>query len=171
VVGPTGAQGAPSNVVGPTGAQGAPSNVVGPTGAQGAPSNVVGPTGSTGPTGPQGNSNAYANAMNQGVATTDSPNFVNVTANSDERLKTNIRNIENALDKVMQLRGVLFTRINDGVADTGVIAQDVLKVLPEAVKLNDTGFYAVAYGNIVGLLIEAIKELKDQLDEVKKKLP
>jgi hypothetical protein len=109
--------------------------------------------------------------MNQGVASNDSPSFQNVTALSDERLKTDIRNIENALDKVMQLRGVLFTRLNDGVADTGVIAQEVLKVLPEAVKLNDNGFYAVAYGNIIGLLIEAIKELKEQLDQVKNKLP
>jgi hypothetical protein len=71
----------------------------------------------------------------------------------------------------MQLRGVLFTRNIDGVADTGVIAQEILKVLPEAVTLRDDGYYAVAYGNIVGLLIEAIKEIKDQLDEVKKKLP
>jgi hypothetical protein len=99
------------------------------------------------------------------------PQFVNVTATSDERLKTDIRNIENALDKVMQLRGVLFTRIQDGVADTGVIAQEILQVLPEAVKLGANGYYAVAYGNIVGLLIEAIKELKIQLDDIKKKLP
>jgi hypothetical protein len=107
----------------------------------------------------------------QDLRTSASPSFVNVTATSDERLKTDIRNIENALDKVMQLRGVLFTRINDGVADTGVIAQEILKVLPEAVKLNENGYFAVAYGNIVGLLIEAIKELKTQLDEIKKKLP
>jgi hypothetical protein len=71
----------------------------------------------------------------------------------------------------MQIRGILFTRIQDNVADTGVIAQELLQVLPEAVKLRDDGYYAVAYGNIVGLLIEAIKELKLSVDEVKKKLP
>jgi hypothetical protein len=109
--------------------------------------------------------------MDQYVGTGNSPSFVNVTATSDERLKTDIRQIEYALDKVMKLRGVLFTRINDGVADTGVVAQEILKVLPEAVTLRSDGFYAVAYGNIVGLLIEAIKELKTQLDEIKKKLP
>ena len=109
--------------------------------------------------------------MNQYVGTGNSPEFINVTATSDERLKTNIRAIENALEKVMQIRGVLFTRNIDGKADTGVIAQEILKVLPEAVKLGENGFYSVAYGNIVGLLIEAIKELKLSVDEVKKKLP
>jgi hypothetical protein len=103
--------------------------------------------------------------MNQYVGTSNSPTFVNVTATSDERLKSDIRKIENALDKVMQLRGVFFTRNIDGIADTGVIAQEILKVLPEAVTLTKDGYYAVAYGNIVGLLIEAIKELKDQLDK------
>jgi len=102
--------------------------------------------------------------MNQYVGTGNSPSFVNVTATSDERLKSDIRKIENALDKVMKLRGVFFTRNVDGISDTGVIAQEILKVLPEAVTLRQDGYYAVAYGNIVGLLIEAIKELKDQLD-------
>jgi hypothetical protein len=50
------------------------------------------------------------------------------------------------------------------------VAQEILEVLPEAVRLNENGFYSVAYGNMVGLLIEAIKELKTQLDEIQKKL-
>jgi hypothetical protein len=148
---------------------------------------VSGPQGPSGPSGPGGISSITVNGnngvsgnfsgntlsltMSQNLTTGGSPTFVNVTATSDERLKTDIRNIENALDKVMQLRGVLFTRIDDGIADTGVIAQEILKVLPEAVKLTENGYLAVAYGNIVGLLIEAIKELKLQLDEIKKKLP
>ena len=66
----------------------------------------------------------------------------------------------------------MFTRLSDNKEDTGVIAQEVLEVLPEAVKIvTDSGYYAVAYGNLAGLLIEAIKELKIQLDEVKNKLP
>jgi hypothetical protein len=109
--------------------------------------------------------------MSQDLRSTASPTFADVTISSDERLKTNIRQIENALDKVMKLRGVLFTKLADGVDSTGLVAQEILDVLPEAVKLNDNGFYSVAYGNMVGLLIEAIKELKLQIDEIKKKLP
>jgi hypothetical protein len=89
----------------------------------------------------------------------------NITAYSDERLKENIQVIPNALDKVKSLRGVTFTR-NDmddkEKVHTGVIAQEVLEVLPEAVYQNTDGIYSVAYGNMVGLLIESIKELTEQ---------
>jgi hypothetical protein len=90
----------------------------------------------------------------------------NVTAYSDERLKSNIRTIDNALDKVDQLRGVYFDR--DGKAGTGVIAQEVEKVLPEVV-MNGPEYKSVAYGNIVGLLIEAIKELQAKVEELEKR--
>ena len=89
-----------------------------------------------------------------------------VTAFSDERLKTNIRTIDNALSKVEQLRGVYFDK--DGKAGTGVIAQEIEKVLPEVV-LNGEEYKSVAYGNIVGLLIEAIKELQAKVEELEKK--
>jgi hypothetical protein len=95
---------------------------------------------------------------------------VNITATSDERLKTNIRVIENALDKVDQLRGVLFTRISNNEESTGVIAQDLLPVIPEAVTLNHDGYYSVAYGNLAGLLIEAVKELKKQISTLREEL-
>ena len=81
-----------------------------------------------------------------------------VTAYSDERLKDNIETITNAVNKVDQLRGVTYTRKEDGIASTGVIAQDVEKVLPQAVTTDEDGMKAVKYGNMVGLLIEAIKE-------------
>jgi len=91
----------------------------------------------------------------------------NVTAYSDERLKSDITTITHAVDKVQHLRGVMFTK--DGEASTGVIAQEVQKVLPEVV--NDKGEYlSVAYGNMVGLLIEAIKEQQDQIDDLKARL-
>jgi hypothetical protein len=94
----------------------------------------------------------------------------NITAYSDIRLKENIKVIPNALDKVNSLRGVTFTRndaSNTTKLYTGVIAQEVLEVLPEAVTQGDTGIYSVAYGNMVGLLIEAIKELKLEIDILK----
>ena len=83
-----------------------------------------------------------------------------VTAFSDERLKSDIETITNALDKVGQMRGVTFER--DGRKGTGVIAQEVQKVMPEVV--HDEGEYmSVAYGNLVGVLIEAIKELEEKV--------
>jgi hypothetical protein len=89
----------------------------------------------------------------------------NITAYSDVRLKENIMNIENALDKVQHIRGITYTRNDTG--DTtkrhaGVIAQEVEQVLPEVVEENSSGIKHVAYGNMVGLLIEAIKELKKE---------
>lgn len=96
-------------------------------------------------------------------------NFVargNVTAYSDIRLKTDIQVIPQALAKVQQLRGVTYERIDSGERQTGVIAQEVQAVLPEAViNMNDDNkTLSVAYGNMVGLLIEAIKELNHKVD-------
>ena len=93
-----------------------------------------------------------------------------VTAFSDITLKENIEVIPNALDKVSQIRGVTFTRkdLDDESRKSGVIAQDVEKVLPEVVTTNEDGIKTVAYGNLVGLLIESIKELKAEVEELKK---
>ena len=94
-----------------------------------------------------------------------------VIAYSDIRVKENIKTIENSLDKVSKLRGVSYTRkdIDDKSTKIGVIAQEVIDVLPEVVSQDDKGKYSVAYGNISGLLIEAIKELKQEIEELKSK--
>jgi phosphoribosylamine-glycine ligase len=117
-------------------------------------------------------SGANAISSDSGFTTNGSGTLscVNITATSDERLKTNIRVIENALDKVDQLRGVLFTRISNNEEGTGVIAQDLLPVIPEAVAVNPDGYYSVAYGNLAGLLIEAVKELKKEINLINKRL-
>ena len=96
----------------------------------------------------------------------------NVTAYSDIRLKKDIELIPNALDKVLALRGVTYERIDSGERQTGVIAQEVQAVLPEAVmEGNDEDkTLSVAYGNLVGLLIEAIKELKAEVEELNAKV-
>lgn len=90
-----------------------------------------------------------------------------VTAFSDERLKSDIVTIPDALDTVSQLRGVNY--IKDDKPSTGVIAQEVERVIPEVVHTADDemGTKSVAYGNLVGLLIEAVKELKAEIDELK----
>jgi hypothetical protein len=93
----------------------------------------------------------------------------NVTAYSDARLKEDLKPIPDALDKVLNLTGYTFTRTDSGERQTGVIAQDVQKVLPEAV-IDSGEHLAVAYGNMVGLLIEAIKQQQAQIDELKAKL-
>ena len=89
----------------------------------------------------------------------------NITAYSDERLKSDIKTIDNALDKVSQMRGVTFTK--DDQLSSGVIAQEMEQVAPELVQ--DGEYKSVAYGNTVGYLIEAIKELKSEINELKSK--
>jgi len=86
-----------------------------------------------------------------------------ITAFSDMNLKSNIRTIDNALNKVCDLRGVFYTK--DGEAGTGVIAQEIENVLPEVVHNGE--YKSVAYGNIVGVLIEAIKELRNEVKSLK----
>ena len=96
----------------------------------------------------------------------------NVTAYSDITLKEDIEVIPNALDKVSAIRGVTYNRkdLEDKPRHAGVIAQEVEKVLPEVISTDEEGIKSVAYGNLVGLLIESIKELKSEVDELKGKL-
>ena len=94
-----------------------------------------------------------------------------VEATSDERLKTNVKTIENGLEKVLSLRGVEYDRIDIDAHQIGVIAQEVEKIVPEVVSTNsETGTKSVAYGNLVGVLIEAIKDLKVEISELKEKV-
>ena len=92
-----------------------------------------------------------------------------LTVNSDERIKDNIEQIDGALEKVQAIRGVTFNRTDtdDDTRHAGVIAQEVEKVLPEVVKDGEDGIKSVAYANMVGLLIEAIKEQQTQIDDLK----
>ena len=90
-----------------------------------------------------------------------------ICAYSDKRLKRNIQTIDNALDTVHNLRGVTFEKSLK--PSIGVIAQEVEEVLPELVNTDADGMKSVAYGNIVGVLIEAIKEQQKQIEELKNK--
>ena len=95
----------------------------------------------------------------------------NITAYSDITLKKNIEVIPNALDKVLQLRGVTFDRKDiETSRQLGVIAQEVEKVCPEVVSTNDDDIKSVAYGNMVGLLIEAVKEQQVQINKLQEKI-
>jgi hypothetical protein len=92
-----------------------------------------------------------------------------IIAYSDARVKDNVKTIEAPLEIVKGLRGVTYTRNDneDKSRKVGVIAQEVLSILPEVVQQDDNGNYSVAYGNIVGVLIEAIKEQQLQIEELK----
>jgi hypothetical protein len=90
-----------------------------------------------------------------------------ITAFSDARLKSDIITIDSALDKVCSLRGVYYTHVGSRRRGTGVIAQEVQTVLPEVV--HQSGEYlSVAYGNIIGVLIESIKELTARVESLEK---
>jgi hypothetical protein len=92
-----------------------------------------------------------------------------VTAFSDVRLKQEIDTIDNALERVTSMRGVFFDRKdNSEVRQTGVIAQEVEPFLPEVVRetKDEKKIKSVAYGNMVGVLIEAIKELNAKIEEL-----
>jgi hypothetical protein len=99
------------------------------------------------------------------------------TTISDERLKTDIVKIDSALDKVDQINGYTFTYTTDGKKSAGVIAQEVEKVLPSAItesKLplkvgedDETEYKTVQYDQLIGLLVEAVKELKAEVAELK----
>jgi hypothetical protein len=94
-------------------------------------------------------------------------------SSSDERLKDNISVIQDALEKVSSIRGVEFDwndkahEVNRG-HDLGVIAQELIKVLPDAVKEREDGYYGVRYDRIIPLLIEAIKDLRKEIEELKR---
>lgn len=97
-----------------------------------------------------------------------------VTANSDVTLKTNIKTITNALEKVISLRGVEYDKIDSGEHQIGVIAQEVEQIIPEVVypkgDYPDYEKKSVAYANLVALLIEAIKEQNQRIDELERRL-
>ncbi len=91
-----------------------------------------------------------------------------VTALSDVRTKTDIETIPHALKLVMEMRGVNFTK--DHKRCSGVIAQELQKVMPEVVSEGENGMLSVAYGNLTGVLIEACKDLADQVKTLRRDL-
>ena len=115
--------------------------------------------------------------------------YGNLTSTSDERYKKNIERIDDALNKIDQLEGITFDWDNDAFPEgdgkdgnattkpdfdrraTGVIAQKVEKVLPEAVSEDsETGMKNVAYGNMIGLIVEGIKEINEKLSSFEDRL-
>jgi len=107
------------------------------------------------------NIEVYGNSLVHGNTITD----------SDLRLKSELKLIESALDKVKQLSGYTFKMNNQEQRCAGLIAQEVKEVLPEVVHEGTKGFYGVAYGNMMGLIVEAIKELSIKVEKIAERLP
>jgi hypothetical protein len=89
---------------------------------------------------------------------------------SDARVKSNVEKICGALGKINQINGYTYNKEGYESRHTGLIAQEVIEVLPEAVTTNEDGQMSVAYGNLVGLLVEAIKEQQGQIDDLKSEI-
>jgi hypothetical protein len=110
-------------------------------------------------------SNKFSTASGGVTVTGDMTASGNVTAYSDARLKENVKPIYSALNKVGRMKGVTYDRIDSGEAGVGVLAQDLEEIAPELV--TDGEYKSVAYGNLTAYLVEAIKELKAEIEELK----
>ena len=117
-------------------------------------------------------------AINDAVVSTDKLKFdaftgqlsaTNFNSTSDAKKKTNVKTIEGALDLVMSMRGVEFNWIDTGLHGIGVIAQEVESVIPQIVSTDTNGDKSVAYGNIIGILIEAIKQQQLMINQLLQK--
>jgi hypothetical protein len=180
--------GSASTVIGFTGSA---STVIGFTGSA---STVIGFTGSIGSLGYTGSGYGTSASVQMGSLGVGTPasgtsgeiratNEITAYYSSDRNLKTNIAPIENALDKIRQLSGVMFDWTDEYIKsrggedgyfvrrhDTGIIAQDVQAVLPEVVGIREDGTLGVKYEKMMGLVIQAINELAIQVDEIKQKV-
>jgi hypothetical protein len=193
--GPQGPQG-PQGDLGPQGPSGAgeqgpqgPQGEQGPQGPSG--SGSQGPQGPQGPSGPSTiinatndastNANHYpvfvaAAGSNQTAEVTTTKLYFNPSTGtlnatifntlSDINSKTNIKTLENSLNTVLKLRGVSFNWADNGNKSIGVIAQEIEQIVPEIVNTNENGIKSVTYDSIIGLLIEAIKQQQQQINDL-----
>jgi hypothetical protein len=116
-------------------------------------------------------SNAITEAGITAHATLELENLIaksDVVTYSDARFKHNVVTIDNALEKVNAMRGVEYEK--GGKQNIGVIAQEVEVIVPEVVHTDPEGMKSVAYGNLVGLLIESIKELTARVESLEKQI-
>ncbi|MGG6115049.1 prophage tail fiber N-terminal domain-containing protein [Salmonella enterica] len=164
LTGPTGAPG-PKGDIGPVGPQG----LTGPSGPSG-PVGPQGPRGFTGPAGPAGPTGSFSGTV-YGDLTVTGNTYVNDTyIRSDRRSKRNFRTMDNALDRVDKLNGQLYEVQTGGkfVRSGGLIAQDVQAVLPDLVTADEgSGLLRLNYNGVTGLLVEAVKELRAELRQLR----
>ena len=112
------------------------------------------------------NTSYFADFSNTGTSINTAGDIV---SNSDIRLKENITIIDDAINKIKKINGVTYNKIGETKRTAGVIAQDVEAVLPEVVS-QQGDFKSVAYGNMVGLLIEAIKDQQKVIENLENRI-
>ena len=88
---------------------------------------------------------------------------------SDARVKENVQDLSGSLDKVTQMRGVSYNKVGETDEKIGFIAQELEDILPQVITENEDGYKHVAYGNIVPMLVEAIKELNAKIEKLENK--
>jgi len=93
-----------------------------------------------------------------------------IVSSSDSRLKSNVQKIKGSLDKLKHINGYTFDKQGAPSRSTGVIAQEVKSVLPEAVHTKEDGYLSVAYGNMAGMIIEAIKDLDEKVSDLEREV-
>ena len=91
-------------------------------------------------------------------------------SSSDKRLKKNIKTVSNAIETINALRGVTFEWKEGGIKSAGLIAQEVEKVLPDSVSVDDNGFMGIRYNNLIGILVEAVKDQQIQINSLKQQI-
>ena len=105
-----------------------------------------------------------------GVTVTGTVSATDFNSTSDARLKTNVRVIDNPLEKVLQINGVSFDWISDNTSTMGVIADNIQEVLPELVRTNTADYKTVNYNGLIGLLIEVVKDQQTQINSLNERL-
>lgn len=110
------------------------------------------------------NSDKYESGSNPSFGTCTATNF---NTGSDERYKKDIIKIEDSINKIKQINGYDFVLKASNQKSSGVIAQELQKVMPHLVHENDEGMLVVEYGNMIGLLIEAIKTQQKEIEKLK----
>lgn len=101
------------------------------------------------------------------LTATGDVNAVDFNATSDLTLKENLQEITDSLNKVTQINGYTFNFIGEEDRRAGLIAQEVQQVLPEAVSEREDGILTISYGQVIALLVESVKELKQEIEELK----
>jgi hypothetical protein len=115
--------------------------------------------------------NVEGNAYFSSNINIDNDIFVKGTVGnvSDIRIKKDLKKIDCPLDKIEKISGYVYERIDTGRFETGLIAQEVLKILPEVINKDKDDYYNISYGNMMGLLVEGVKELNERLKRLEEK--
>lgn len=118
----------------------------------------------------QGTTYLYGNAKCESNLLINGTLFTrgNIATLSDKTIKTDLISIINPIEKILKLNGYIYRRIDTDTIETGLLAQDVQSVMPQLVTKNDNDLLTIAYGNMAGLFVEAIKTLNNRISILEK---